>query len=230
MSATLGAVHPIIVTLLAVVVLHEALRRNTVVAALLGIAGVAMLVLSSDAQLDAVGVIAGLLGGTSTAFGVVLTKRWGRPVPLLTFTAWQLVAGGLVLLVPTLVIEGLPQALSAQNMAGYTWLAIAGGVVSYLLWFRGILALPASRVVILTFFAPLVATMLGLVVLGEALAPVQWVGAGVILFSVWFGSRGSDKSATPVTATVEVAPQGNILASARVPVPSGHTPAHTLGG
>ncbi|WP_061965835.1 EamA family transporter [Demequina aurantiaca] len=188
-SATLGAVNPIIATLLAMVILHEAVRRNAIIAALLGIAGVGMLVLSPAAQLDTIGVIAGLLGGTSTALGVVLTKRWGRPVPLLTFTAWQLVAGGLVLLIPTLAFEGLPDALSVGNLAGYVWLAIAGAVVSYLLWFRGILALPASKVVILTFFAPLVATMLGVVVLHESLSPVQWAGAGVILFSVWLGSR-----------------------------------------
>jgi len=198
-SATLGAVNPIIATLLAIVIIHEAVRRQAIVAALLGIVGVAMLVLSPGAQLDWIGVIAGLLGGTSTAFGVVLTKRWGRPVPLLSFTAWQLVAGGLVLLVPTLILEGLPSSLSAVNIGGYAWLALPGAVVSYLLWFRGILALPASRVVILTFLAPLVATMLGWLVLTETLSPLQWSGAGVILFSVWFGSRPA-RTPTPPTA------------------------------
>ena len=41
-------------------------------------------------------MLAGLLGALSMATGVVLTKRWERPVPLLAFTSWQLVAGGFV--------------------------------------------------------------------------------------------------------------------------------------
>ncbi|WP_430866749.1 EamA family transporter [Demequina aurantiaca] len=232
-SATLGAVNPIIATVLAMVVIHEAVRRNAILAAILGMIGVAMLVLSPEAQLDWIGVIAGLLGGTSTALGVVLTKKWGRPVPLLSFTAWQLVAGGLFLVIPALLFEGLPDGLSAANMAGYAWLAIPGAVLSYLLWFRGILALPASRVVILTFLAPLVATMLGWLVLSETLSPLQWAGAGVILFSVWLGSR-PDRATTPAAASADNMPvcdeSGNKADSARVPVTSGHTPAHTLGG
>lgn len=202
-SATLGAVNPIIATLLAMVILHEAVRRNAIVAALLGIVGVGMLVLSPAAQLDTVGVVAGLLGGASTAFGVVLTKRWGRPVPLISFTAWQLVAGGLVLLLLTLAFEGLPTALSLANLVGYAWLAIPGAVISYLLWFRGILALPAARVVILTFLAPLVATMLGVLILRESLSVLQWVGAGVILFSVWLGSRPGSTKTPPTTASAK---------------------------
>lgn len=215
-SATLGAVNPIFATVLAMVILHEAVRRNAIVAALLGIVGVGMLVLSPAAQLDTVGVVAGLLGGTSTALGVVLTKRWGRPVPLLTFTAWQLVAGALVLLIPTLAFEGLPATLNLSNIAGYAWLAIAGALVSYLLWFRGILALPAARVVILTFFAPLVATLLGAIVLHESLSWLQWAGAAVILFSVWLGSRpGPAKTATPTASADAMAGPGANADSAR---------------
>jgi probable blue pigment (indigoidine) exporter len=39
------------------------------------------------------------------AVGVVLTKRWGRPAPLLATTGWQLVAGGLVLLPVAALVE-----------------------------------------------------------------------------------------------------------------------------
>ncbi len=59
--------------------------------------GVALLVLTPNAALDSVGVAAGLAGAVSMAFGTVLTRKWQPPVPLLTFTAWQLAAGGLLL-------------------------------------------------------------------------------------------------------------------------------------
>jgi probable blue pigment (indigoidine) exporter len=200
-SATLGAIHPLLVALLTVVVLHQALARRTVLSAVVGFAGVAMLVLTPDASLDMVGVLAGLAGGVATAFGVILTKRWGRPVSLLAFTGWQLVAGGLALLVPALVFEGLPSSLTAMNIAGYLWLAIPGTLVAYLFWFRGILALPPARVTLLGFLAPLVATVLGWIVLDQTLAPLQWLGAAAIVASVVLGARGPKRVQVEVPDT-----------------------------
>ena len=193
-SATLGAIHPLLVALLAVLVLHEALNRRAMAAAAIGLVGVGMLVLTPDAALDSVGVLAGLAGGLSTAFGVILTKRWGRPTTLLTFTGWQLVAGGLVLAVLTLVFEGGPAGLTLTNVAGYAWLATAGGALSYFLWFRGILALPPTRVTLLGFLAPLVATILGWAVLDQTLRPLQWLGAVAILGAVLLGNSSPKRT------------------------------------
>lgn len=183
-SATLGAVHPLIVAVLAVLVLREPHRPRTWAAAALGLIGVAMLVLTPGAALDAWGVVAGLLAGASTAVGVILTKRWGRPVGLIAFTSWQLVWGGMVLVIPLLLLEGVPRELTASHGIGFAWLMTAGAIVSYLLWFRGVLALPATQVSVLTFLAPLTATMLGWLVLSESLSLVQGIGAIVILASV----------------------------------------------
>ncbi|MGC4174021.1 EamA family transporter [Demequina sp.] len=209
-SATLGAIHPLLVALLTVVVLHEAVSRRALSAAGIGLVGVAMLVLTPDAALDGVGVLAGLAGGLSTAFGVILTKKWGRPTSLLAFTGWQLIAGGLVLIVPMLAFEGLPARLTATNVAGYAWLAIAGGAVSYFLWFRGILALHPTRVTLLGFLAPLVATILGWAVLDQTLAPLQWLGAVAILGAVLLGNtapkRAQRRSDAKASEDTQLAP------------------------
>lgn len=196
-SATLGAINPLIVALLAVLILREPNRPRTWLAALFGLAGVAMLVLTPGAAYDAVGVVAGLASGTSIAFGTALTKKWGRPVGLVPFTGWQLSWGGLVLLIPMLVLEGLPASLSLPNIAGYVWLITAGAVVSYLLWFRGLLALPATQVSVLGFLAPLMATALGWAVLSESLTWLQALGAVVIVGSVLIGQT---RSRTPSTS------------------------------
>ena len=183
-AATLGAVHPLIVTVLAGVVLHERVPPAVRLAMPVGLAGVAALVLTPDARLDALGILAGLAGAASTAAGVILTKRWGRPVGLVAFTGWQLVAGGAALLPLLLALEGLPAGLTAVNLAGYAWLVIPGTVGAYLVWFRGVLALPASRVSVLTFLTPLTAAALGFRVLGEGLTVVQMGGVGAILTAV----------------------------------------------
>ena len=150
--------------------------------------GVALLVLRAGAHLDGLGVLAGLAGATAMAGGVVLTKRWGRPVPLLTFTAWQLVAGGLVLLPVAVAAEGPPPALTAANALGYLWLATAGTGVACL-WFRGIERLPVARVSLLGLLSPVVATVTGWLVLDQHLTPVQLGGAALVLGALWLGQQ-----------------------------------------
>jgi probable blue pigment (indigoidine) exporter len=188
-AATLGAVQPLIAAGLATVLLRERVRRNVVIAGVLGLFGVGLLVLRAGAQLDPTGVAAGLAGATSMATGVVLTKRWGRPVPLLAFTAWQLVAGGLVLLPLALGVEGLPPQLTASNLLGYLWLGTAGTGVAYVLWFRGIDRLPVSQVSLLALLSPLVASTLGWLVVNQRLTTAQIAGAGLVLGAMWLGQR-----------------------------------------
>lgn len=188
-AATLGAVQPLVAAGLAAIVLRERLRANVVVAAILGIVGVGLLVLRAGAQLDAAGVVAGLAGATSMASGVVLTKRWGRPVPLLAFTSWQLVAGGLALLPLALAVEGAPPQLSLSNVLGYLWLGTAGTGVAYVLWFRGIDRLPVGQVSLLALLSPVVATTAGWLILDQRLTSAQFAGAIIVLTALWLGQR-----------------------------------------
>lgn len=181
-AAMVGAVQPLLVAVLASRVLGERLGPVKIGAGAAGIAGVGLLVLSADARLDAVGVLASLGGAASMAAGIVLTKRWQPPAGPLVSTAWQLVAGGVFLIPVMLVFEGpgLP-SFTAANLAGYLYLALVGTVLAYWLWFRGIRQLPASSVSFLSLFSPVVATAAGAAVLGESFAPGQLVGLGLIL-------------------------------------------------
>jgi probable blue pigment (indigoidine) exporter len=189
-AATLGAIQPLIAAALAAGVLGEPLRRRIVGAGLLGVAGVSMIVLQPGAHLDPVGVAAGLAGAGSMATGVTLTKKWHPDAPVLAFTAWQLVAGGTLLVVASGVVEGAPPALSTSNVAGFAWLAIVGTAVAYALWFRGIARLPIANVTLLALLSPVVAVTVGYVVLDQQLGALQLVGVVVVLGALWHGQRG----------------------------------------
>ncbi|SJN12886.1 Permease of the drug/metabolite transporter (DMT) superfamily [Leucobacter sp. 7(1)] len=188
-AATLGALQPIIVTFLVIVVLGERLSRWRLAWGLVGVAGIAMVVLGPGAGLDAVGIIAGLAGAVSMGFGVVLTKRWGRPegVGAMSLAGWQLAAGGMVLLVPTLAFEGVPTAIDGLAIAGYLWLALVGGLLSYTIWFSGIGRLPVTATALLGLLSPLVAAVLGALIVGETLAPIQLAGFGLALAAMVAG-------------------------------------------
>ncbi len=198
-AAILGAVQPLVAAGLAAVLLRERLRPRVALAGAMGVLGVGLLVLRSGAHLDPWGVAAGLAGAASMAMGVVLTKRWGRPVPLLAFTSWQLVAGGLLLLPLALAVEGPPPDMTVTNLVGYLWLTTAGTGVAYFLWFRGIDRLPVARVSLLALLSPLVATAAGWLVLGQRLTGLQLAGAAIVLAALWVGQHSP--SAAPAAAT-----------------------------
>nr|WP_255633068.1 EamA family transporter [Demequina sp. TTPB684] len=183
-AATVGAIQPLIVVMVAHLWLGERATGVKVAAGVAGVAGVALLVLTPAARLDGVGVAAAIGGAMLMAAGVALTKAWGPAVPPLTMTAWQLTAGGIFLL-PIAAIEGLPDApMTLTNVAGYLWLGIVGTVIAYSLWFRGLGKLEASVVTFLSLLASVSAAAIGWIALGQSLTALQVAGGVLALGAV----------------------------------------------
>lgn len=188
-AATLGAAQPILVAFLAAAILRQGLSRRRLSWGALGMLGVALVVLGPEAGLDALGILAGLGGAASMAVGVVLTKKWGRPdgVSSAALAGWQLTAAGLVLLVPALLLEGVPSGIDARAVVGYLWLGLVGAVLAYSLWFAGIRRLPVTATALLGLLSPLVAALLGALIAGEALTTLQLAGFVIALTAMVAG-------------------------------------------
>ncbi|MGZ4574528.1 MAG: EamA family transporter, partial [Mycobacteriaceae bacterium] len=77
-AALVLSVQPMLVLLLAALLWNDRIKLIQVASCVIGALDVALLVLQPHANLDTVGVLAGLAGAVSMASGVVLTKRWGR--------------------------------------------------------------------------------------------------------------------------------------------------------
>ncbi|GAA2822348.1 EamA family transporter [Kribbella solani] len=180
-AATVGAIQPLLVALLSAGLLRQRLSVRTILTALAGVFGVGLLVLRATAQLDTWGVLAAVGGAAVMAFGVVLSKRWTSPAPLLATTGWQLVAGGLVLIPVAFLVEGGIPTLTLRNLAGYSHLALFGSAVAYALWFRGLRELAPTEVTFLGLLSPVVATTLGWLVLNQHLTALQAVGGLIVL-------------------------------------------------
>ncbi len=194
-AATVGAIQPLIVLFLSRWLLNSPLSRLSIFAALSGIFGVAILLLTPSAALDATGIIAGLGGALSMAAGTVLSRHWQPPVSALTFTSWQLTAGGVVLLPFALLLEPALPSLSILNIVGLSYLTLIGGALTYALWFRGLAILGPSSVASLGFLSPMSAVILGWLWLDQQLSPLQLLGMLVILLSVWGSQRVERKLA-----------------------------------
>jgi probable blue pigment (indigoidine) exporter len=196
-AATLNALQPLFVIVLSRLLLSAQMRWSAVVAALGGVLGVALLILRPDAALDAIGIAAALGSAIAMALGTVLAKRWQPPVSALAFTAWQLVAGGLLLAPVALTVEPRPPWPTLDNLVGFAWLGLFGAALSYLLWFRGLARLGPQAISPLVLLSPVTAVLLGWFVVHQVLTPMQLVGIALVLLSVWQSQRG--RSTTAVT-------------------------------
>ncbi|WP_412777887.1 EamA family transporter [Thalassospira lucentensis] len=196
-AATLGAVQPLFVLFLARFALGSTIKLAGIIAAISGIFGVALLVLDPGATLDPVGIASATIGALSMAAGTVLTRKWQPPVSPLTFTAWQLTAGGVLLIPVALILEPSFPVPTLQNLAGLAWLGLIGAALTYYLWFRGIAKLGPATVTSFGFLSPTSAVLLGWIILGEQLSPTQIAGVVIVLASIWLGQRAARPVAAP---------------------------------
>ncbi|MBC2601560.1 DMT family transporter [Puniceicoccus vermicola] len=188
-AATIGAVQPLIVIVLAHFWLGNKIRLLSILAAMIGLGGVAVLVLTPETTLDPIGIAAAFAGAFSMACGIVLTRKWQPPVSSLTFTAWQLTAGGILLVPFALLLEPTIPVPTPANMMGLVWLGLIGAALSYILWFRGVAKLDAAVVSSLGFLSPVTAVLLGWCFLNQNLTPPQIIGALFVIVSIWLGQR-----------------------------------------
>ncbi|WP_343713440.1 EamA family transporter [Inquilinus sp.] len=195
-AATVGAIQPLIVIALARLMLGRAVRPLAVIAGLGGVAGIALLVLTPKAALDWTGIAAGLAGAASMASGTVLSRRWQPPVSPLTFTAWQLTAGGLLLVPVALWLEPALPTPSLANVLGVAWLGLVGAALTCILWFRGLSRIEPSAVSSLALLSPVVATLLGWLLLDQGLSPLQFGGFVLVVASVWLSQRAAQPRQT----------------------------------
>lgn len=203
-AATVASVQALMVIGLSRGLLGTPIRARAVLAAAAGVAGVALLVLGPPAALDPLGIAAGVVGAAAMATGTVLSRRWQPPVPVLTFTAWQLTAGGLLLVPAALWLEPALPPLDVGAIAGLAWLGLVGAALTYGLWFRGISRLEPTSVAMLALLSPLTAVILGWVWRSESLTGLQLIGLAIVLGSVVAGQSGRRRPSTPATPSAKV--------------------------
>ncbi|MGO4258736.1 EamA family transporter [Marmoricola sp. RAF53] len=209
LAATLQATSPLAVMAIAWPLIGERPAAVRVGAALVGIVGVALLVLRNPGHVDTLGLVGAFGSVVVSALGFVLIKRWPAPTTahmvggapdMLTLVSWQLVVGGLALLPVALLVEGAPPALDAPAVAGFAWIAVAGTGLAYFCWFRGLSRMPAGAVSLIGLVNPVVGTLLGVAFAAEAFGWTQALGMALVLGGVLAGQRlGNRARPVPVS-------------------------------
>ncbi len=186
-ASTIMATSPIVLMLFAWAALSERPRAIHVAGAGVGLGGVCLMLLPGRGGGDAVGILASIAAMVMSSFGYVLAKKWGANVDVFSLTAWQLIAGGGVLLPIAVGVEGPPPTLDAQAIAGFGFVTIVATALAFAAWFTGLRHLRAGTVGLIGLLNPITGVLLGTVIAGETLAVQQICGLVVVFAGILLG-------------------------------------------
>jgi probable blue pigment (indigoidine) exporter len=189
-ASTVMAAAPVMMMLFAWALLRARPRVVQVLAAGIGILGVALLLLTGTRAVDAGGVAASVAALVLSSFGYVLAKKWSADVDAVSLTAWQLIAAGLVLAPVAMIVEGPPPAIDATSWLAYGYVSVVGTAVAFVAWFAGLRHLGAGTVGLIGLLNPVTGVVLGTLAAGELLTIRQALGVLVILAGVLLGQPG----------------------------------------
>lgn len=172
---------PVFAGLLGWAALRHRLTAGWMVAT--GIAVVGLVLRSADrlGGGEPVGLALALGAGLCSACYTVAAKhQLDRDATAMEVPAASFVLGG-VLLVPLLVVQPLAWAVSPGGLALVLYLGVATMAIANVLLARGIHGLPPGPAATLMLTDPVVATLLGVIVLGEAITPLAAAGVAMVL-------------------------------------------------
>jgi probable blue pigment (indigoidine) exporter len=193
-ASTLMAFSPAAMMLLAWPVLAEKPRALAIVAAIVGIAGVFLMLGTGDGAIEPLGVVASLTAMVFSSLGFILTKKWSAGRNVLPLTAWQLVAGGLVILPLAVLFEGPPPPLDPPAILGFSYLTLVATALAYVAWFSGLRHLSAGTVGLIGLLNPVTGVVLGTALGGETFGAVQLTGMVLVLAGICLGQPVVDRA------------------------------------
>jgi drug/metabolite transporter (DMT)-like permease len=194
-SAILLAASPLIVAGWQAITTRERVPGHHWVGLLVGLAGVALVVRGGMAGLDGIHLSGNLVAlaaaGAWAWYSLAIGPLVGA-VGAIRATGWAMAIAGVVI---TPVALGQVAALSWRGISWVAWAglvygATAGMVVAMSLWGRSLGTLGPRQTMVYAYFEPVSAVIIAAVLLGEALRPIQAVGALLTFAGVWLGSGG----------------------------------------
>jgi drug/metabolite transporter (DMT)-like permease len=191
-AALLIAMMPVWVAVYGRVFFHDRLPLAAGLGIAVGMVGVAILVgpsLAIEGSLDPAGVLALLISPMSWAAGSVFAARKARlPADPFLTTALQMLSGAIVLGALGIAVGEFarfdPAAVTSESMIALVYLTLVGSLVAFTAYAWVLRHAPLPLIATYAFVNPVVAVVLGAVVLDEVVTPLQVVAGTVIVVGV----------------------------------------------
>jgi drug/metabolite transporter (DMT)-like permease len=170
----------------------DRIHLSTFLGVAVGFAGVAFLVVprGSSGNVDLAGIGLLLVATVSWALGTFLSPRLRMPRDGLLSTGIQQLAGGVALVVVGAAVGEVthlqPETWSTGSLLAMAYLVVFGSLVAFTAYSWLLQNAPVSLVATYAYVNPVVAVLLGGLILAEPITPTIVVGAAIIVAAVAF--------------------------------------------
>ncbi len=186
LSAVLFSTHPLFVMAIAHVVIHdEPVTPRKALGAIVSFVGV-VLIFQTDLQfthpLGVTGAAVTLLSPMAAAGSNVAIKRWGHHIDPYNLTAFPMGYAAILLAFASLATEDLSRVTwTPTAVASILYLSIFASVAAFIMLYTLMKQVAVSLLALISYSFPVVAVVLGFLILGERLEPRAIVGALAIV-------------------------------------------------
>lgn len=151
----------------------------------LGLLGVGVLNMENGMQANPLGALALIIGPMCWSLGSILSSRLEMPANGLMINAAQMITGGLILMMVSLLVgEHMTALPTLESTLALLYLAIFGSLIAFTAY---IFLLRNVRPALATSYAyvnPMLAVLLGVFLVGEHISPIGIVAMVVIISGV----------------------------------------------
>jgi len=189
-AAVVTSLQPVLVSVFAVKVLGEQLRRSQIVGLATGLVGVVLVLGPSiNAQIPTPALIAILIALMGSTTATLLQKKLGSDIPLISGTAYQYLFSGCVLGLIALATQETSITWSLRFTAAFIWLIVilSVGAILLLLWLLNTGS--AAKVSSLFYLVPPATAVEAFFLFGEKVNTQGFLGIGITALGVWLVMR-----------------------------------------
>jgi drug/metabolite transporter (DMT)-like permease len=158
---------------------------------ILGVCGVGVVFsnqLAVSGRQALAGCVALILSALFAAYANVLVKARGSKMNPAILAAGQMFFGLLLLLAVGIALEGSPLNIRWTPIAliSLLYLAIVGSVIAFLLYYWLVLNMDVTKSMLIALVTPVVAVILGMIVLDEEIGWRTLIGGAMIMIGISF--------------------------------------------
>lgn len=199
LGSIIGAIFPMWLVIIAFIGSRTKAKPGTVLGLVLGFTGICVIFYEHLHHLfDAdfrFGIFLSVLSTWTWAFGTLYTKKAAAGFNPYFSLGLQMVISGIVV---AAISEATGMSVSLQNIPWQSWaaigyLVIVGSVITFVAYLYALQNLPTEQVSIYAYINPIVAVLLGWIILDETLTGYIIIGTLITLYGVYLVNKTARK-------------------------------------
>lgn len=186
-SSILTFTNPLLVVVLGTIFSRIRYKWYQWIGVLLGVIGVSITV---GAQVEwKIGIVWGLCSAIFWATATLLVKKWGVLFDTWVLSAYQMLCGGIILLLLSLTLEQPFFIWNHESILILLWLSIFSSIIQFAVWYYVLQHGDPGKTSSFLFLAPFFGVLSGWLLLGETLYLSSIVGGLCIIVGIYLVNR-----------------------------------------